>query len=104
MMQCGSVAGVQVRLATPITSEGYVAGKLWRCATLGGCPWHPAGGCGFLRHGTYERVRPPGTLIPRCGCPDAAGLCCSARRRFGADGVARSSQRFSAAVADAAGI
>lgn len=65
------MAGVQVRLATPITSEIYVADKLWRLATLAHCPWHPAGGCGFCRHGTYERVRPPGTLIARWYCPRA---------------------------------
>jgi hypothetical protein len=60
---------VQVRLATPTTSEVYVAEKLWRFATLRACPWHPAGGCGLRRHGTYERVRPPGTLIARWYCP-----------------------------------
>jgi len=66
---CGPVAGVQVRLATPITSDDYVAGQRWRDATLSGCPWHPNGGCGFSRHGTYPRVRPPGTLIARWYCP-----------------------------------
>ena len=65
------MAGVQVRLATPTTSEIYVADKLWRLASLTACPWHPAGGCGFCRHGTYERVRPPGTLIARWYCPKA---------------------------------
>jgi len=65
------VAGVQVRLTTPITSEGYVAGKLWLYATLRRCPWHAQGGCGFSRHGTYERVRPVGTLIARWYCPRA---------------------------------
>jgi hypothetical protein len=60
-----------VRLATPTTSEDYIAGKLWRLATLARCPWHPSGGCGFCRHGTYERVRPPGTLIARWYCPKA---------------------------------
>jgi hypothetical protein len=58
-------------LATPITSAIYVADKLWRLATLSACPWHPGGGCGFCRHGTYERVRPPGTLIARWYCPVA---------------------------------
>jgi hypothetical protein len=58
-------------LATPTTSEVYVADKLWRFATLTTCPWHPAGGCGFCRHGTYERVRPRGTLIARWYCPRA---------------------------------
>lgn len=66
------MAGVQVRLATSsITSEVYVARKLWRLATLTRCPWHPAGGCGFSRHGTYERVRPAGTRIARWYCPVA---------------------------------
>ena len=63
------MAGVQVRLATPITSDDYVAGQRWRDATLPGCPWHPHGGCGFSRHGTYARARPPGTLIRRWYCP-----------------------------------
>ena len=62
---------MQVRLATPTTSDEYVAGKLWQLATLTHCPWHPAGGCGFCRHGTYERVRPPGTLIARWYCRQA---------------------------------
>ncbi len=70
-MPARATAGVQVRLATPTTSEVYVAEKLWRFATLTACPWHPAGGCGFCRHGTYERVRPPGTLIARWYCPRA---------------------------------
>ena len=66
-----AVAGVQVRLATQTTSDIYVADKLWRFATLAYCPWHRDGGCGFCRHGTYERVRPPGTLIARWYCPAA---------------------------------
>lgn len=60
---------MQVRLATPITSDDYVAGQCWRDASLPGCPWHPEGGCGFARHGTYPRVKPPGTLIRRWYCP-----------------------------------
>jgi len=31
---------------------------------------HLAGGCSFARHGTYERVDPPGTRIPRWYCPE----------------------------------
>ena len=64
-----AVAGVQVRLATPTTSDDYVAGKLWQFATLPHCPWHPQGHCGFCRHGTYERIRPPGTQVARWYCP-----------------------------------
>lgn len=33
------------------------------------CPLHPQGGCGWARHGTYARVKPPGTRIPRWYCP-----------------------------------
>jgi hypothetical protein len=32
---------------------------------------HPHGGCSFARHGTYERVKPPGTRIPRWYCPES---------------------------------
>jgi len=34
------------------------------------CPLHPAGGCSFARHGTYPRVNPLGTRIPRWYCPE----------------------------------
>lgn len=34
------------------------------------CPLHPAGGCGFAKHGTYPRIEPPGTLVPRWYCRD----------------------------------
>jgi hypothetical protein len=32
---------------------------------------HPRGGCGFARHGTYERVRPRGARVPRWYCRKA---------------------------------
>ncbi|MFK7860945.1 MAG: hypothetical protein AB8B64_19155 [Granulosicoccus sp.] len=60
---------VQVRLATLSTGDDYVTEKQWLRATLNACPWHPQGGCGFCRHGTYPRVRPRGTLIARWYCP-----------------------------------
>ena len=62
-------SAVQVRLATLSTGEVYVTEKQWLFATIKGCPWHPEGGCGFCKHGTYPRVRPCGTLIPRWYCP-----------------------------------
>jgi len=62
---------LQVRLATSTTSEDYVTGKLWECATLIACPWHPQGGCGFACHGTYGRVEPTGTRVARWYCPTA---------------------------------
>jgi len=61
---------VQLRLATGSTSKEYVTHQAWRDATLERCPLHPAGGCSFARHGTYERVNPPGTRIPRWYCPE----------------------------------
>lgn len=65
------MAGVQVRYATPGTSDDYVTGKLWCLASLECCPWHPQGGCGFARHGSYPRICPPGTRIARWYCPTA---------------------------------
>ena len=60
-----------MRLATPSTSEEYITGKLWECATLIACPWHPEGGCGFAGHGTYRRVKPANTRVARWYCPAA---------------------------------
>ncbi len=62
---------VQVRLATGLTSEEYVKREAWRSARLERCPFHPEGGCGLARHGTYPRVSPPGCLIARWWCPTA---------------------------------
>lgn len=59
---------VQLRLTTGHTSEEYVSRQAWRDATLECCPLHPQGGCGFARHGTYERVEPPGAHIARWYC------------------------------------
>jgi hypothetical protein len=62
---------VQVRFATGLTSEEYVKQEAWRSARLERCPFHPEGGCGLARHGTYPRVSPPGCLIARWWCPTA---------------------------------
>ncbi len=60
---------MQLRFATSVTGEEYVSQELWLDASLPHCPLHPKGGCGFARHGTYERRSPPGTLIARWYCP-----------------------------------
>ncbi len=60
---------MQLRFATSVTGEEYVSQELWLDASLPHCPLHPKGGCGFARHGTYERLSPPGTLIARWYCP-----------------------------------
>ncbi len=68
---CRARAGrvpVQVRFACELTSEEYVSQQAWRKASLDRCPLHAAGGCGFTRNGTYERVEPPGTRIARWYC------------------------------------
>lgn len=43
--------------------------QAWRRATLRRCPLHTTGGCGFARHGTYQRLSPPGIRIARWYCP-----------------------------------
>ena len=60
---------MQLRFATGLTSTEYVTQEAWRNATLEHCPLHAQGECSFARHGTYERVSPPGTRIPRWYCP-----------------------------------
>lgn len=59
---------VQLRFDTGLAGEQYVTRELWRQASLERCPLHPQGGCGFARHGTYERKTPRGTYIARWYC------------------------------------
>ena len=59
---------VQLRFDTGLAGEQYVTRELWRQARLERCPLHPRGGCGFSRHGTYERKSPAGTYIARWYC------------------------------------
>jgi hypothetical protein len=60
---------VQLRFNSDLTGEQYVNQQAWRTASLPRCPLHPNGGCGFARHGTYERLSPPGAFIARWYCP-----------------------------------
>lgn len=53
----------------PFTDERYVAQRAWEGAILDKCPFHPEGGCGLERLGSYGRVEPPGARIPRWWCP-----------------------------------
>ena len=62
---------VQLRDPSSLTSEAYVAQCAWQRASLTRCPRHPAGGCGFARHGTYPRQIPTGMRIARYYCPTA---------------------------------
>jgi hypothetical protein len=61
---------VQLRFATNLTSAQYVAEQAWLRASLGQCPLHPEGSCGFKRNGTYGRAEPPGARVPRWYCPN----------------------------------
>ena len=62
---------MQLRDASSLTSDAYVAQSAWARASLACCPRHPGGGCGFARHGTYRRTRPAGMQITRYYCPTA---------------------------------
>ena len=61
---------MQLRFKTPLSCREYVTQRAWRDVSLERCPLHPDGGCSFARHGTYGRVDPPGTRIPRWYCPE----------------------------------
>jgi hypothetical protein len=60
---------VQLRFETGLTGADYVTREGWLLARLTRCPLHPRGGCGFARHGAYERKTPAGTWIARWYCP-----------------------------------
>jgi len=60
---------VQLFWKCPLTDERYVTQRAWEGAILGECPFHPEGGCGLERLGSYERIEPPGVRIPRWWCP-----------------------------------
>lgn len=53
----------------PLTDERYVAQRAWEGAILDRCPFHPEGGCGIEKLGSYARVEPAGARIPRWWCP-----------------------------------
>lgn len=63
------VGAMQVLWKCPLTDERYVTQRAWESAILGSCPFHPEGGCGLQKLGTYGRVEPVGARIPRWWCP-----------------------------------
>ena len=63
------VSVVQLLWKCPLTDERYVTQRAWEGAILDNCPFHPEGGCGVERLGSYGRVEPVGTRIPRWWCP-----------------------------------
>lgn len=60
---------MQLHYECELSGEEYVNQQAWCNASLTRCPLHPQGGCGFARHGTYQRLSPPGTHIARWYCP-----------------------------------
>lgn len=53
----------------PHADAGYVSESAWKYAILERCPFHPEGGCGVEKLGSYPRVRPAGVRVPRWRCP-----------------------------------
>jgi len=60
---------MQLLWECPLSDERYVSDKGWQHATLDSCPFHPDGGCGLERLGSYVRVEPPGMRVARWWCP-----------------------------------
>jgi hypothetical protein len=60
---------VQLLWKCPLSDERYVSERAWEKATLDSCPFHPEGGCGLERLGTYERIVPAGVRVARWWCP-----------------------------------
>jgi len=52
-------------------ADRYVADRAWERAILCECPFHPQGGCGLRKLGTYRRVQPEGARVARFWCPRA---------------------------------
>ena len=53
----------------PLADERYVSESAWEHAILDVCPFHPEGGCGVEKLGSYPRAEPAGARIPRWWCP-----------------------------------
>jgi len=62
---------MQIRYVTELTVKEYIKQKAWKQAELEHCPFHPKGGCGLAKHGTYPRKFPEYCLIARWYCPTA---------------------------------
>lgn len=65
--------GVDVQLLAKgiVADEAYVSRRAWEYAILDACPFHPDGGCGVERLGSYPRIWPVGCRIARFWCPVA---------------------------------
>ena len=62
-------APVQQLWNYPYADERYVSERAWEDAILDSCPFHPDGGCGVEKLGSYGRAEPAGVRVPRWWCP-----------------------------------
>jgi hypothetical protein len=62
---------MQIRYSIDLSVEEYIEQEAWEEAELTCCPFHPEGGCGFAKHGSYPRKFPTYCLVVRYYCPDA---------------------------------
>lgn len=60
---------MQLGLKLPFSDAQYVSERGWERAILDKCPFHPEGGCGLEKLGTYPRVTPAGVRVARWWCP-----------------------------------
>jgi len=60
---------MQLRYTEQLTEEEYREQEGWKNVQLDHCPFHPEGGCGLSRHGTYPRKFPEYSLVARWYCP-----------------------------------
>lgn len=67
----GPGGDVQVLCKEFIAADRYVTDRAWERAVLCECPFHPQGGCGLRKLGTYRRVQPEGVRVARFWCPRA---------------------------------
>lgn len=63
------VGAVQLLWKCLVSDEQYVNESAWESAILDSCPFHPEGGCGLEKLGTYPRVEPAGARVARWWCP-----------------------------------
>jgi len=61
---------MQIRYPIDITIETYIEQRGWEQVKLDQCPFHPNGGCGLAKHGTYARKFPEFCQVARWYCPD----------------------------------
>lgn len=66
---------MQFRFAIDLTAEEYVRKEAWKDIIISKCPIHPGRGCKVSSHGTYDRVEPVGSKIPRFFCHSETRTC-----------------------------